>query len=305
MEKKGPYFTVGLFVMLGVIGLVVFALWLGGSIDTRNYKHYTVHFNDTVSGLKEGAGVQYRGVDVGKVTLVELVSGHRNLIRVIIQVDPEVPVGAGTVAQLEVLGITGLVYLSLATDPNDEGGPRMVEGEKYPVIEGRGTQLSKLLTDIPAITRRIAETTERVNKLFNDESIEKLQSSINNVENLTRDMNGLLSAENVAAAGAVLQNSSTAMQDISALSRQSQELVARLEKTAASIDEAAKAMNDMVQKSAPSIARFSQDGLQDIEQTSKAARKMADRIRKTAKDLGDDPSQILYPPQDSGTAIPH
>jgi ABC-type transporter Mla subunit MlaD len=125
------------------------------------------------------------------------------------------------------------------------------------------------------------------------------------VENLTRDLNGLLSAENVAAAGMVLENTSTAMQDISSLSRQSQELVARLEKTADSIDSAAAALNDMVQTAAPNISRFSQEGLRDIEQTSKAARKMADRIRKTVDELGDDPSQIIYPAPAGGTAIPH
>lgn len=305
MEKKGPYFIVGLFVMLGMIGLIGFALWLGGSIDTRHYKHYTIHFTDSVSGLKDGAAVQYRGVDVGKVITVELAKGKRNLIRVNIEIDPSVPVGAGTVAQLEVLGITGLVFISLSTDASDETGPRIVEGERYPVIEGRGTQLSKLLSDIPAITRRIAETTERVNRLFDDASIVKLQATIDNMENLTRDMNGLLSAENVAAAGMVLENTSAAMQNISTLSVESQELVARLKKTADSIDGAAAALNDMVRTSAPNISRFSNEGLRDIEQTSKAARKMADRIRTTVDDIGDDPSQIIFPPPPGGTVIPH
>lgn len=305
MEKNGPYFIVGIFVMLGLIGMIGFALWLGGSIDTKDYKRYTIHFSDPVNGLKEGASVQYRGVDVGKVTYVGLSKKHRNIIRVNIQIDTSVPVGAGTVGQLEVFGITGLVYISLSTDPTDDATPKIIEGEEYPVIEGRGTQLSKLLSDIPNITRKISDTSERVNRLFSDDNISRLDAAIANLENLSRDMNGLLSEENVATATTTLKNTSTAMDNLSKLSGQSQELVAKLGKTADNIDEAASALRELVKTNSPHVSRFSQQGLRDIEATSKAARKMADEIRTTVDKIGDDPGQLLAPRQNDGTVIPH
>lgn len=305
MEKNAPYFVVGLFVMLGLVGLIGFALWLGGSIDTKSYKHYIVHFHDPVNGLKEGASVQYRGVDVGKVMSVGLSQKHRNVIRVEIRIEPSVPVGAGTIAQLEVFGITGLVYISLSTDPSDDAMPRMIEGEKYPVIEGHGTQLSKLLSDIPNITRKIADTSERVNKLFSDENIAKLDQSIANLENLSRDMNGLLSEQNVATAGKALENTAVAMDNLSKLSAQSQEIADKLSRTADNIDEAATALSKLVKDNGPHVTRFSQEGLRDIEATSKAARKMADSIRTTVDQIGDDPSQLLTPRESGGTVIPH
>ncbi len=305
MEKNGPYFIVGLFVMLGLAGLIGFALWLGGSIDTRNYERYAIHFTDPVNGLKEGASVQYRGVDVGKVTKVGLSKKQRNVIRVEIQIDPSVPVGAGTVAQLEVFGITGLVYISLSTDPKDDTIPHKIEGEDYPVIEGRGTQLSKLLSDIPTITRKIADTSERVNRVFSDDNITRLDQAIANIENLSRDMNGLLSAENIATAGTALHSTATAMESLNALGQKSQEMVTRLTRTADNIDEAAAALNALVRTNGPHLSRFSQQGLRDIESTSKAARRMADSIRTTVDKIGDDPSQLLAPPAHGGTVIPH
>lgn len=304
MEKNGPYFIVGIFVMLGLIGMIGFALWLGGSIDTKDYKRYTIHFKDPVNGLKAGASVQYRGVDVGKVTFVGLSKVRRNIIRVNIQIDPSVPMGAGTVAQLEVFGITGLVYISLSTDASDDALPQIIEGEDYPVIEGRGTQLSKLLSDIPNITQKISDTAERVNRVFADQNIARLDAAIANIENLSRDMNGLLSEQNVATASATLKSTSVAMENLSALSAQSQELVTKLTKTADNIDEAAAALRDMVKTNGPHVSRFTQDGLRDIEATSKAARKMADKIRTTVDKIGDDPAQLLTPRESGGTVIP-
>lgn len=305
MEKKGPYFIVGIFVMLGLIGLIGFALWLAGSIDTKEYKRYTIHFSDPVNGLKEGASVQYRGVDVGKVTFVGLSKTKRNIIRVNIQIDPSVPVGAGTVAQLEVFGITGLVYISLSTDPTDDAVPKNIADEEYPVIEGRGTQLSKLLSDIPNITRKIADTSERVNRVFSDENLTRLDAAIANIENLSRDMNGLLSEQNIAVASDALKNTSVAMQNLSALGAQSQELVSKLSKTADNIDNAAAALGAMVHENSPHLSRFSKEGLRDIEATSKAARKMANSIRTTVDKIGEDPGQILAPRDSGGTVIPH
>lgn len=304
MEKNGPYFIVGIFVVLGLTGMIGFALWLGGSIDTRTYKRYTVHFVDPVNGLKEGASVQYRGVDVGKVTAVGLSKTHRNVIRVNIQIDPSVPVGAGTIAQLEVFGITGLVYISLSTDPSDDATPQILQDEDYPVIEGRGTQLSKLLSDIPSITRKIADTAERVNRIFNDDNIARLDNAIANIESLSRDMNGLLSQDNIATAGTALKNTATAMDSLSKLGEQSQQVADKLSKTADNIDAAATALNQLVRENSPHISHFTRDGLRDIEATSKAARKMADSIRTTVDKIGNDPAQLLAPGGAGGTTIP-
>lgn len=304
MEKKGPYFTVGLFVILGFLGLVGFALWLAGSIDTRRLERYVIHFTDSVSGLKEGASVQYRGVDVGKVRLVELKPERRNLIRVEIEIDPTVPVNEGTTAQLEVFGITGLVFISLSTDPGDTEPPLHVEGERYPVIRGQGTQLSKLMSDIPNITRKLLDTSERINRLFSDDNLQRLDATIANVESMTRDLNGLLSQQNVAAAGVALENTAEAMQNISTLSRQSQELVQKLQGTADSFDAAAASLNRFVEDARPHVTRFTKEGLSDIQRTSRSARKMADSIRETADQLKDDPSQLLFPPESGGTTIP-
>ncbi len=303
MEKNGPYFIVGVFVLAGIMGIISFALWLGGSVDTRHYKHYTVYFTDPVNGLKDGASVQYRGVDVGKVTHVGLARDRRDLIRAEIEIHPSVPVGAETEAKLEVLGITGLVYISLSTSPDDTNEPQRIEGEKHPVIHGSGTQLAKILQDIPTISKQILEITTKMNKLLSEENVGKLNATMANLESLTKDFNGMLSENNVAAAGSAIKNIDTAMTDFSETSRKTGELVDRLEKTADSIDEAVNTLNKMVTANETHINRFTSQGLNEITQTAKAARKMVESIRGVAQELDGDPSRLVYPAAEGTTTI--
>jgi phospholipid/cholesterol/gamma-HCH transport system substrate-binding protein len=61
--------SVGLLILVGVGVFVGLVLWLRNiSIGDRTYK-FTVTFADAV-GLKEGASVRYRGVNVGRITQV-------------------------------------------------------------------------------------------------------------------------------------------------------------------------------------------------------------------------------------------
>jgi phospholipid/cholesterol/gamma-HCH transport system substrate-binding protein len=137
MEKDARYFIVGLFVSATIAALAGFLIWLMGPQDDKNYNFYTIHFTESVSGLEEGANVEYKGVKAGKVLKMRLSPERSDLVRVDIGVRKDIPVRAGTQASLEMLGLTGLVRLQLATDPQDKRPPPHPEGEKYPVLQGR------------------------------------------------------------------------------------------------------------------------------------------------------------------------
>ena len=155
MEKDARYFTVGLLVSIGVIALVAFTLWLVGGDKGANKERYTVYFMDPVSGLTEGASVQYRGVEVGKVIEIRLSEKREDLIKVDITVEEETPIAQSTEATLAMFGITGLVYMELTTETGDRTPPSEIQGEEYPVLKGNGTQLAKIFQDIPQITKQV------------------------------------------------------------------------------------------------------------------------------------------------------
>jgi len=296
MEKDAKYFIVGVFVSLGIVAMISFTIWMAGSSGSENYERFTVYFTDPVSGLNEGASVQYKGVQVGKVLDIRLAPERKDLIKVDIEVEENTPIRAGTQAKLALLGITGMVYMELTTEPTDTEPVRFVAGERYPVIQGSGTQLAKLFEDIPQITEQVMEISEKLNGLLNEENMASLDATLINIEKITRDMNGLLNAENVSNASIMLANFSESSEDVKVM-------IERFEKTADEIDRAVNAISAVVTKNEASISKFTQDGLDQITAMTREVRKMAESIRETSDSLNEDPSQILYQPTYRGVEI--
>ncbi|HEY0900568.1 MAG TPA: MlaD family protein, partial [Micavibrio sp.] len=282
---------------LSLIAAVAFVLWIAGAHDTRAMKRYTVHFTDAVSGLKVGGVVQYKGVEVGKVINIYLDPARNDLIRVDIEVAAETPVYAGTQATLAMMGVTGMVYMDMKTEVADQAPVPAREGEEYPVIQGNGTQLAKILADVPEISKQVLEITKKVNGLLDQSNVESFNVILANVENLTRDLNGLLSTDNVDHASNALSNFSAASADM-------KDMVARFEKTADEVDKAVQAITNVVTKNEANINKFTQDGLEQIMRMSQETRKMAESIRRTAEKLNEDPSQLIYQPTQHGVEIP-
>ncbi len=297
MEKNSHYFIIGLFVSLSLLALTVFVIWLAGTHDARNYERFTVYFHDPVSGLKNSAVVQYRGVDVGRVMNVRISPNRNDLIKVDIEVDGNTPISKSTEASLAQQGITGIVYIELTTQEGDTEPPMKVEGENYPVIGGRGTQLSRLFQDIPKISQQILTLTEKLNTVFDEENVASLNQTFRNVEGMTRDLNGLLSEENVA-------NTSTALQNIAKTSENIDELVIRFNTTASEIDKAVAALNSVLTDNKADIDRFAGSGLNQITEMSRETKKMAESVRRLADKLEQEPSRLLYQPNYRGVEIP-
>lgn len=296
MEKDAKYFIVGVFVSLSLILMLGFLIWIVGANNPHNYVRYTVYFTDSVSGLKEGATVLYKGVDVGKVENIRLSAERKDLIKTDIQVEENTPIRAKTKASLAVLGVTGLVFLELRTEDNDTQPVPRLQGEPYPVLQGSGTQLAKLFQDIPAITQQVLEMTKKINQLMDDQNMTSLNATLANIESMTKDLNGLLSVENVANASSTLQNFSESSADLKMMIR-------RFEKTADQIDEAVNSINKVVVRNEGNVNRFTEDGLNEVTSMTREAQKTAASIRRAADKLSQDPSQILYKPAHQGVEI--
>jgi phospholipid/cholesterol/gamma-HCH transport system substrate-binding protein len=296
MEKDAHYFIVGLFVIAAVAALVGFSVWLAGGRESSHTSNYSVLFTDPVSGLREGASVLYRGVDIGKVLEVRLSPDRKDLIIADIQIDDSAPIRGNTEARLATLGITGLVYMELSTEVSDTSPPRRVKNEKYPVIRGSGTQLAEIFRDMPNITKRILEVTEKINNFLDEETVSGMRQSIANIQSISRDFNGLLSVENITNAGTILQNVAEASED-------APEITARLNEIADEIENMADTFDDMIARNQENIDKFTSEGLGQVTSTAIEARKMVHSFREMADKLNRDPSQIIYQPQSTGVEI--
>ena len=296
MEKNSRYFIVGIFVMLSLLALTIFIIWLAGTHDVRNYQRYTIYFKDPVSGLKDAAIVQYRGVEVGRVRDVRLSGARNDLVKVDIEVDETTPISQSTEASLAQQGFTGIVYIDLTTREGDKEPPQMVQGEEYPVIHGRGTQLSKLFQDVPEISKQILELSKKLNTVFDEETVTTLKTTFQNIEKMSNDMNGLLSEENINNTTITLRNAASASEDVD-------QMVERFNRTADQMDQAVSTLNAILEENRGDINRFAGSGLNEITEMSRETKKMAESVRRLADKLEQEPSRLIYQPNYRGVEI--
>src|SRR4051794_29738959 len=75
MEGRGVYLRVGLLIVGGIALLVALIWFLAGSRISRG-SVFESYFSESVQGLEIGATVKYRGVTIGRITDIGLVSAE-------------------------------------------------------------------------------------------------------------------------------------------------------------------------------------------------------------------------------------
>ncbi len=130
MPAAKTYFKLGIFVLLGVAGLVATALALGIRSLRADTIDYHTYFDESVQGLEVGAPVKYRGVSVGSVAAAEIAPDRRHVdVTLALEVgkvrhlglaepvpgrpDAHIAVPPDLRAQLGSQGITGVKFVNL------------------------------------------------------------------------------------------------------------------------------------------------------------------------------------------------
>ena len=108
--------------------------WLAKVDMDREYTDYDIYFDGTVTGLKTGNPVRYRGIPVGIVTQMEINPDNVEQVRVTVEVNSDTPIKEDASASLEFQGLTGVAFVQLTGGTNDAPPLRSKPGEKYPVI---------------------------------------------------------------------------------------------------------------------------------------------------------------------------
>jgi phospholipid/cholesterol/gamma-HCH transport system substrate-binding protein len=169
-------------------------------------------------GLNLDAPVKYRGITVGKVIRLRINPKNTEQVEVMVDILKSTPIKENTVAKLTAQGITGLTYINLTQGKNDAPPLKAKEGEKYPVIKtipsffehferslgDVSSQLSatlyktqKLLNDenqkqIGLLLKRTASIMDKLDRLLDAKTVTHFQNSMNNLDNITRQVDALM-----------------------------------------------------------------------------------------------------------------
>jgi len=293
-----------------VIMAVLFVYWYSDSREHRDFQRYEVYFEGSVSGLQRGAQVRYLGVDVGRVYNMRIDPRDSSRVQVLVDVDSTAPVSDKTVAELSLQGVTGLLYMDLTQDNGTRRLTKPVPSEKFPVIRSARSSFDVLLASLPDLVAIASDVAERAARMLSDKNIASVSNAIANLDKASTSLPQTTKDIQLLVAdlrGATHEIRSVAEGANGVVSTAGPELVTAMQRVRTVADNLANTsarLDKLVEDNRQDVRAFTRDGLPELERFLREGRAAEYEIRELSQSLREDPSQLIYQPQETGVAIP-
>jgi len=304
METRAAHILVGSFVMLCIAGLVAFSIWVAKVDLEATYKDYDIVFEGSVSGLVNNGTVFYNGIPVGSVVDINLDDYNASRVRVWIKVRSDVPVTQDSVARLEFQGFTGVAFIDLGGGSPNAPALVAAAGQERPVIPAEASSFQQLFNNTPELLAAAIDTLQRVQSLLNEDAINGVTASIQNVETITANVATAstnlpeLVAEietmitQVTATAGAIQRLSATGEDL--LDGEARVMIAEASATLKSANALMRNMNALVANNEPAITQFINSSLpevnrmiQDLRITGRSLSRLVTRIERN-------PGEVIF-----------
>ena len=277
MNKRVSPAVIGAFV-LGAVALIIIAILVFGSGRLfRQTREFVLYFDNSVNGLRIGAPVKFKGVEIGSVKniLIQLGEGQQiNKIPVIIEIDlkkltsrgatPRITedreafrqaiVDWGLRGQLEMESlVTGLLYVSLDFLPGTQLNlVQQANGDyEYPEIPTLPTSLERAKDAVTQIINKLEEIDFKQLIASLDETVNGIKRTVNSPE-------------------------------LEATIRSLHKTMPKIDEAVVSIRDLAVALNDNTKRLSASLEQTSTDARVSMQQADEALRQATETM-KTAE----------------------
>ena len=187
MSERAVYVRVGLLLFAGLaLGLAL--IWFLGGQRIGKAETAESYFSESVQGLEVGAAVKYRGVTLGRVTDIGLVSAeypnqsqaHQTNYRLVFvryvvdgnktgnAIDTDHAVAMGLRVRLAAQGITGLSYLELD----------FVNPASYPAAEITWKPKGVYVPSVPSTLSQVQNAAQQVLAKLNGLDLDRVVGSV-------------------------------------------------------------------------------------------------------------------------------
>ena len=207
MEREANYAAVGAFVLIVTLLGALFVYWYSDTREHRDYNRYEIYFTGSVSGLDKGGSVRYLGVGVGRVVDLRIDPRDSARVEVIVDLDARTPISSHTVAELQLQGITGLLYIDLREDRTNKRATPAVASLKYPVIRSAPSRFDVFLASLPELVAGANDVVQRANQLLSNENLAAVSAALGNFDKASsrlpqtvHDLNALIGELHAASA---------------------------------------------------------------------------------------------------------
>lgn len=202
MESKINYSVIGAFIIILLTLLIFLIIWLSSGISERKYNTYIVYMNEAVTGLNTGGSVKFNGVDVGHVKSMHLNENNLQQVKLLLDIDTNVPITEDTRATLMSQGLTGLTFISLRNIGNNIKPLHKAKNESYPIIISTPSIFLRLDIILTKLTTNIDSVSKDLKALLNNNNQQAIQQTLTNINNFTKSFN----QQTLPAANQLLEN---------------------------------------------------------------------------------------------------
>jgi phospholipid/cholesterol/gamma-HCH transport system substrate-binding protein len=283
METRASYLIVGAFTLVLILGIVSSVVWLADIEFDEEYARYDILFSGSVTGLKTGNPVRYRGVPVGVVTDMGINPDNVEQVRVTIEVPTDTPIKQDAVASLEFQGITGVAYVQITGGTNDAPVLAKKRGQKRPVITSKSSGIQEVLEAAPELVNRIIALVESANKILNEDNQENISKTIANLRDITETL-----SDGSGDVRGLLKDGSAMVSDLRAASTDVRVLVGDARKQINGVGGEAQAAVKEVRGLVGDLRADSQILIQDLRATVASLKKVADEASGAVTGIGPD-----------------
>lgn len=231
METKANYIIIGAFTFTVAIAAVLFGLFAARYATDSAWNNYQIVFNESVIGLSDGSPVLYNGVNVGRVTDLDLNPEDVRQVIVTVEIEAQVPVHEDTVATIRLTGLTGSAAIQLSG--GTPGSPLLRSRPDQPErIEAISSPLTRLLESSEGIIVTANKVLNQFDALFSDANIERVDTALASLEQFSGSL-----SEPDSDLNRLLGNAAEASESLPALLGQIRNTTAKLDQALTNVDE--------------------------------------------------------------------
>ena len=181
METRANYVVIGAFTLAAVVGAFLFVMWIAGYATPGGHRSFQVVFNGSVSGLSNGANVNFNGIKIGEVTHLTFSRSDPHQVVADIDVSADAPIDRNTKARLETAGITGAAAVALLGS-SQAGQPLTGQnGQPAVIYAEQSVQLQDILDNVAALSSRatsVLDDAQKISRTIPRRSIRRSRTSI-------------------------------------------------------------------------------------------------------------------------------
>jgi phospholipid/cholesterol/gamma-HCH transport system substrate-binding protein len=308
MEREANYAAVGAFVLAVALAAALFVYWYSGTRVHRTYDRYEIYFNGSVSGLEQGAAVRYLGVRVGRVVEMRIDPRDAGRVEVIAAIESTTPISPRTVAELNLQGVTGLLYIDLQQSARPT--PPAVPSLQYPVIRAAPSQFDVFMAQLPRLSAAAGGVIQRLNRLLSDQNLDDVSRSLDNLSKASSSL-----PQTVTSVNALLVQLRTATAELAGTADSARKVMdtagpevvttmRRLQTVAENLSRATDQLDQMIAENRADVRSFTRASLPEMESFVREGRAAAKQLGELSESLRQNPSQLLYQPAPAGVEIP-